>query len=83
MSMWFLFVGIFFLFTGFGTPIGILLLALFFLTEMRNSKPSKQYNENTFNINNLNITADPKDFAEDDVDTPIEHMSKDVKEEMR
>jgi hypothetical protein len=81
--MWFLFVGIFFLFTGFGTPIGILLLALFFLTEMRNSKPSKQYNENTFNINNLNITADPKDFAEDDVDTPIEHMSKDVKEEMR
>jgi hypothetical protein len=50
---------------------------------MRNSNPTKQYNENTFNINNLNITADPKNFEEDDVDTPIDHMSKDVKEEMR
>ena len=83
MSMWFLFIGIFFLFTGFGAPIGILLLVLFFLTEMRNSNPTKQYNENTFNINNLNITADPKNFEEDDFDTPMDHMSKDVKEEMR
>ena len=83
MSMWFLFIGIFFLFTGFGAPIGILLLVLFFLTEMRNSNPTKQYNENTFNINNLNITADPKDFGKEDFDTPIDHMSKDVKEEMR
>ena len=59
MSMWFLFIGIFFLFTGFGAPIGILLLVLFFLTEMRNSNPTKQYNENTFNIDfmafNLNL----------------------------
>ena len=83
MSMWFLFIGIFFLFTGFGAPIGILLIALFLLCEIRNSKPTKQYNENTFNINNLNITADPKDFGKEDFDTPIDHMSKDVKEEMR
>jgi len=53
------------------------------LCEIRNSKPTKQYNENTFNINNLNITADPKNFEKDDVDTPMDHMSKDVKEEMR
>ena len=80
MSMWFLFIGIFFLFTGFGAPIGILLLALFFLTEMRNSKPPKQYDDDTFNINNLNLTSDSK---KDDVDTPMGFMSKDAKEEMK
>ena len=83
MSMWFLFIGIFFLFTGFGAPIGILLLALFFLTEMRNSKPPKQYDDDTFNINNLNLTSDSKDSKKDDVDTPMGFMSKDAKEEMK
>jgi len=83
MSKWFLFIGIFFLFTGFGAPIGIILLALFFIGELKNIKPSNQYNEYTFNINNLNISSDSKNFGEDDLDTPMGFMSKDAKEEMK
>lgn len=83
MSNWLLFVGTFFLFTGFGTPIGIVMIALYFLGQFKNITPIKQYNDNTFNINNLNIVSNSKDFAKDDFDTPIEHMSKESREEMR
>jgi len=83
MSNWLLFIGIFFLFTGFGTPIGIVMIALYFLGQLKNFTPIKQYNDNTFNINNLNVVSDSKDFGGDDLETPIDYISKDVREEMK
>ena len=83
MSNWLLYIGIFFLFTGFGTPIGIVMIALYFLGQLKNVAPVKQYNDNTFNINNLNVVSDFKDFGGDDLETPMDHMSKEAKEEMR
>ena len=44
---------------------------------------NKQYDDDTFNINNLNLTSDPKDSKKDDFDTPMGFMSKDAKEEMK
>ena len=82
MSNWLLYIGVFFLFTGFGTPIGIVMIALYFLGQLKNVAPVKQYNDNTFNINNLNVNSDtgngPNDF-----DTPMDHISKESREEMR
>ena len=83
MSNWLLYIGIFFLFTGFGTPIGIVMIALYFLGQLKNFTPIKQYNDNTFNINNLNVVSDSKDFGGDDLETPIDYISKDTKEKMR
>ena len=83
MSNWLLYIGIFFLFTGFGTPIGIVMIALYFLGQLKNFTSIKQYNDNTFNINNLNVVSDSKDSGEDDLETPIDHMSKEAREEMR
>ena len=43
-----------------------------------------QYTDNTYNINNLNVHSDGKDHSdEDDYDTPMDHMTKDTREEMR
>ena len=83
MSNWLLNIGIFFLLTGFGTPIGIVMIALYFLGQLKNVAPVKQYNDNTFNINNLNVVSDSTGFGKDDFDTPMDHMSKEAKEEMR
>ena len=83
MSNWLLYIGIFFLFTGFGTPIGIVMIALYFLGQLKNVAPVKQYNDNTFNINNLNVVSDSKVFGGDDLETPMDHMSKESREEMR
>ena len=83
MSNWLLYIGIFFLFTGFGTPIGIVMIALYFLGQLKNVAPVKQYNDNTFNINNLNVVSDSKDFGGGDLETPIDYISKDTKEKMR
>ena len=82
MSNWLLYIGIFFLFTGFGTPIGIVMIALYFLGQLKNVAPTKQYNDNTFNINNLNVNSDSGNDA-DDFDTPMDHMSKESRDEMR
>jgi|TARA_B100001175_G_C19072394_1_gene431936 hypothetical protein len=83
MSNWLLYIGIFFLFTGFGTPIGIVMIALYFLGQLKNVAPTKQYNDNTFNINNLNVVSDSTGFGKDDLETPMDHMSKESREEMR
>ena len=83
MSNWLLYIGIFFLFTGFGTPIGIVMIALYFLGQLKNVALTKQYNDNTFNINNLNVVSDSTGFGKDDLETPMDHMSKESREEMR
>ena len=70
------------MFTGFGTPIGIVMIALYFLGQLKNIAPVKQYNDNTFNINNLNVNSNSEN-DQDDFDTPMDHISKESREEMR
>ena len=43
----------------------------------------KQYIDNTYNIANVNIRPGPDESDKDDFDTPMDHMSKEVREEMR
>ena len=43
----------------------------------------KQYIDNTYNINNVNIRPGPDVSDKDDFDTPMDHMSKESREEMR
>ena len=83
-SNWWLFIGVFLICSGFGTPIGIILLIFYFWDHIRNGLKFSQYNDNTYNINNLNIHSDGKDHSdENDTVTPIDHLTKDVREEMR
>ena len=81
-SNWLLYIGIFLVCTGFGTVIGILMLVLYFWDDLGKKLKFSQYNDNTFNINNLNVNSDsgngPNDF-----DTPMDHMTKESREEMR
>ena len=43
----------------------------------------KQYIDNTYNINNVNIRPGPDVSDKDDFDTPMDHMSKESRDEMR
>ena len=82
MSNWFLYSGIFLVCSGIGTPLGIIMLVLYFWNDLRNKFKFSQYNDNTYNINNLNVDSG---FGtdKDDFDAPIDHMSKESREEMR
>lgn len=88
-SNWWLFIGTAMVCSGILLPVGVILLVWWFIDYLagKNSpiiSTGKQYIDNTFNINNVNIHTDGKDHSdEDDVDTPIDHMSKDTREEMR
>tara|TARA_Y100000590_G_C15106701_1_gene783339 strand:+ start:144 stop:416 length:273 start_codon:yes stop_codon:yes gene_type:complete len=88
-SNWWLFIGTALCCSGFLLPVGIILLVWWFIDYLsaRNSpiiNTGKQYIENTFNINNVNIHSDGKDHSsDDDYDTPMDHMSRDTKEDMR
>ena len=88
MSRWFLYIGVFLICTGFGTVVGILMLVFYFWDDLGKKlkfsqyNDNSEYNDNTFNINNLNVNSDSGN-DKDDFDTPMEHMSKDVREEMR
>ena len=88
-SNWCLFIGTAFCCSGFLLPIGIILLVWWFIDYIFKRDTSlvstgKQYNDNTYNINNLNVHSDGKDHSdENDTVTPIDHMSKDTREEMR
>ena len=90
MSNWFLYIGIFLVCSGIGTPLGIIMLVLYFWNDLGKKlkfsqyNDNTQYNENTFNINNLNVHSDGKDHSdEDDRDTPMDYMSKDTRENMK
>ena len=87
-SNWYLYIGVFLVCTGFGTVVGILMLVFYFWDDLGKKlkfsqyNDNTQYNENTFNINNLNINSDTGNDA-DDFDTPMDHMSKESREEMK
>ena len=82
---WWVFIGTILCFTPL-LPLGICLIAWYFIDLIfRNggvNVSQKTYNDNTFNINNLNVNTDSGD-DEDDFDTPMDHISKTVREEMR
>ena len=84
-SKWWVFIGTLLCFTPL-LPLGIFLVAWYFIDLIfRNggvNVSQKTYNDNTFNINNLNINTDSGD-DEDDFDTPMDHISKTAREEMR
>ena len=81
-SNWFLYIGVFLICTGFGTVIGILMLVFYFWDDLGKKLKFSQYHDTTFNINNLNVNSD-SGSGQDDVDTPMDHMSKESREEMR
>ena len=88
-SNWWLFIGTALCCSGFLLPIGIILLVWWFIDYIFNrdtplGRTGNQYNDNTYNINNLNIHSDGKDHSDqDDYDTPMDHMTKESREEMR
>ena len=88
-SRWWIFIGTALCCTGVLLPIGIIILVWWFIDYIFNRdtplvSSGKQYNDNTYNINNLNVHSDGKDHSdENDTVTPIDHMSKDTREEMR
>ena len=82
MSNWFLYIGIFLVCSGIGTPLGIIMLVLYFWNDLGNKFKFSQYNDNTYNINNVNVSSGVG-TGKDDFDTPIDHISKESREEMR
>ena len=85
MNNCFLFIGVIFVCSGFLMPLGVIMLVWYFIDLIFKKgaiNTGTQYIDNTYNINNLNVSSDSGD-DKDDFDTPMEHMSKDVREEMR
>ena len=82
MSNWVLYIGIFLVCSGIGTPLGIIMLVLYFWNDLGNKFKFSQYNDNTYNINNLNVDSG-FGTGKDDFDTPMDHMTKESREEMR
>lgn len=82
MSNWYLYIGIFLVCSGIGTPLGIIMLVLYFWNDLGNKFKFSQYNDNTYNINNLNVDSG-FGTGKDDFDTPMDHMTKKSREEMR
>ena len=82
MSNWFLYIGIFLVCSGIGTPLGIIMLVLYFWNDLGNKFKFSQYNDNTYNINNVNVDSG-FGTGKDDFDTPMDHISKKSREEMR
>ncbi len=82
MSNWFLYIGIFLVCSGIGTPLGIIMLVLYFWNDLGNKFKFSQYNDYTYNINNLNVDSG-FGTGKDDFDTPMDHISKKSREEMR
>ena len=82
MSNWYLYIGIFLVCSGIGTPLGIIMLVLYFWNDLGNKFKFSQYNDNTYNINNVNVDSG-FETDKDDFDTPMDHISKESREEMR
>ena len=84
-SRWLVFIGVILCFTPV-FPIGICLVAWYIIDLLfRNggvNVSQKTYNDNTFNINNLHVNSYSGD-DENDFDTPMDHISKESREEMR
>ena len=58
-------------------------LVIYFYDDIRKNLRFSQYTDNTYNINNVNIRPGSDVSDKDDFDTPIDHLGKDTREEMR
>ena len=86
ISKWWLFWGTTFCCSGFLLPLGVIILVWWFIDYIFKSggvNTGKQYIDNTYNIANVNIRPGPDVSDKDDFDTPMDHMSKESREEMR
>ena len=86
MSKWWLFWGTAFCCSGFLLLLGVIILVWYFIDYIFKSgdiNTGKQYIDNTYNIANVNVRPGPDVSDKDDFDTPIDHMSKESREEMR
>ncbi len=86
MSRWWLFWGTAFCCSRFLLPLGVIILVWYFIDYIFKSggiNTGKQYIDNTYNIANVNIRPGPDVSDKDDFDTPMDHMSKESREEMR
>ena len=63
-----------------GTLVAIL---IYFYDDIRKNFKFSQYTDNTYNINNVNIRPGSDVSGKDDFDTPMDHLGKDTREEMR
>ena len=85
-SRWWLFIGTAFCCSGFLLQVGVIMLVWWFIDYIFKNggvNTGKQYIDNTYNINNVNIRPGPDVSDKDDFDTPMDHMSKESREEMR
>jgi len=78
-SFW-LYLGIILVCSGIATPFGIILLVIYFWDELKKNLKFSQYNDNTYNIQNVNITDNDSSKSGG---APIDYMSNDTKEEFR
>ena len=86
MSRWWLFWGAAFCCSGFLLPLGVIILVWYFIDYIFQSggvNTGRQYIDNTYNIANVNIRPGPDVSDKDDFDTPMDHMTKESREEMR
>ena len=66
--------------------MGVIILVWWFIDYIFKSggvNTGRQYIDNTYNINKVNIRPGPDVSDKDDFDTPMDYMSKDAREEMR
>ncbi len=59
------------------------MIVIYFYDDIRKNFRFSQYTDNTYNINNVNIRPGPDVSDRDDFDTPMDHLGKDAREEMR
>jgi len=85
MSNWLLFIGFVLVCSGFLMPLGVIMLVWYFIDLIFKKgaiNTGTQYIDNIYNINNLNVNSNSGNDT-DDFDTPMDHMSKESREEMR
>ena len=66
-------------------PLGVIMLVWYFIDLIFKKgaiNTGTQYIDNIYNINNLNVNSNSGNDT-DDFDTPMDHMSKESREEMR
>ncbi len=86
MSRWWLFWGAAFCCSGSLLPLVVILLVWYFIDYIFQNggvNTGRQYIDNTYNIANVNVRPGPDVSDKDDFDTPMDHMTKESREEMR
>ena len=81
-SLW-LYLGIFLTCSGVATPAGVIMLVIYFWDDLKKNFRFSQHNENTFNINNLNVDSDSGRGPGYGSSDPMDEYSQNTKERMK